>query len=229
MITLPQHIRRKIQNIELGFHRQGDRFHSYTRSLNRLQNLQNQLRNQKGDLFTSKDDYINIFNIMTAIINLCDELYYPHLRAVFTDVEIEEELSFALNHARLVHPRMKKEIDIIIKFLEDVPYSSWGQTDEFDDFKIFKLVKTKYQWNKIMAKTNGRDFSTGNTCPDFKHLKIGYSYNETSYYNPTGIAAKAKDHIIETYGQDFFESNRKAFKQWFKFGRTGTYYIYVPK
>ncbi len=232
MITIPQHIRRKIQNIEFGLQEQlkGNCHEGLTEHCLRLiQDVQTQLKKQKGTLFKSSNDYINIFNIMKAIEESCYELYYPHLSTVLIDVELEEELSFALNHARAVHPRMRQEIDRIIKFLEDVPLSSWGQVDSFDKFKVFKLVKTKKQWEKIIQKNDGSNLSINNTIPDFQYVKIWYTHTETNSYNPSGTAKKAKDYIIKKYGKDFFESKRKFFEEWFRIGRTGTYYIYVPK
>ena len=232
MITIPQHIRRKIQNIELGLQEQlkGNCHEGLTEHCLRLiHDVQAQLDKQEGNLFESSDDYINIFNIMKAIEESYSELYYPHLATVLIDVEIEEELSFTLNHARVVRPEMRQEIDRIIKFLEDLPLSSWGQEDSFDKFKVFKLVKTKRQWEKIIQNNDGSNLGINNTIPDFQYVKFWYTYAETNSYNLSGTAKKAKDYIIQKHGKDFFESKRKLFEKWFRIGRTGTYYIYVPK
>ena len=166
-----------------------------------------------------------MLEFVSAMIQSSYALWDPALKRIYEEVEIEPELVYALNHARIVHPTMRKEIDNIAAFLEEVPNRVWIQDDEYADFRVFKFVKTKKQWEKIMEKFSGTDLGD---CT-FKYIKIGYVENETCLYSLEGVAQKAKQHLEEKLGKDGFYAKRKAFKKWFRIGRTGTYYIYVPK
>ena len=179
---------------------------------------------QKGELFESDDDYINMLNIMEAIIGTSYELGGDAAKRVYKEVVIDPELCFALNHARVVHPRMKIEVDEMIRFLEEQPNLYWSQDDDSLNFKVFKYVNTKNRWHQVINKLSGKDVS-GN----FKYLKIAFLENQTSSYFPEGIALGVKEHLVEKMGQDWFDARREAFKKWFKLGKKGTYYIYVPK
>ena len=226
-MLIPQHVQNMATRIQIELEKQIQNDFNTVESkycLEQIKNIHEQMLNQKGNLFESDDDYINMLAIMTAILKSSTALYYPGLDIVYKEVSIEPELSFALNHASITHPRMSKELSIVINFLQNPSISSWSQDDEFIDFKVFKLVKTKNEWNGLMKELSGTDLA-----PDFKHLKIGYVEVETTSFFPKGIALKAKDHLISKLGKEGFDAKRKAFKKWFKIGATGTYYIYVPR
>lgn len=226
-MIIPRYVRNMAERIQIELEKQIQENWNKDESkysLESIKKIRQQMIEKKGKLFESDDDYINMLEIMTAIIKSSYALSAPASDRVYYEVEIEPELYFALNHAKAVHPRMKEELDSIIKFLEDVPNSVWTQYDAYAHFRIFKLVKTKNQWNKLMKNLSGKDISF-----NLKYLKIGYVSTETHWLFLEGIALKAQNHLVNKLGKDGFESKREAFETWFRLGTTGTYYIYVPK
>lgn len=233
MITIPKHIQEMVKVIEVELEEQLKEEWNIEMTkykLRQIRDIRNQLQTQDGKLFEDKDEYSNSIGIMEAIMDSCSELPIKALNKILITVEIEPELSAALKHAQMVQPRMRKEIDTIISFLENVPNSSWGQRDSYDAYKIFKLVKTKNEWDEIMKKCSGQNLGVGMTdMPDFKYVQIGYVKTETISYDLRSASEKAKKDLIRQYGQEYFEDKRYAFEKWFRIGRTGIYYIYVPK
>lgn len=226
-MIIPTHVWRMTERIQKELEKQIQENRNTVESkcsLERIKEVRQEMFEKKGKLFENSDDYINMLEIMTAIIQSSYALLAPGSDIVHQEVEIEPELYFALNHAREVHPRMKNELDRIIGFLENVPTSVWCQNDEYENFRVFKYVKTKKSWNRLMKKLSGSDITY-----DLKYLKIGYVTTITSSFFPKGITLKARNHLVNKLGTDGFEAKRKAFEKWFRMGSTGTYYIYVPK
>ena len=227
-MIIPEHIWKLAENIKYELERQleeGGNVAAVKNSLNVINNVRKAMLKQNEKYIANEDDYINMLEFVEAMIRASDSLWSPALKRIYEEVEIEPELVYAINHARIVHPRMRKEIDSLIAFLEDVPNGVWSQDDAYADFRVFKLVKTKKQWNQIMEKFSGTDLGSRS----FRHLRIGYVENETGLYAVEGIAKKAKEYLEEKLGEDGFYAMRKPFKRWFRIGTTGTYYIYVPK
>ena len=227
-VIIPEHIWKLAENIKYELERQleeGGNIVEVKNSLNIIKEVRLEMLKEKGKYFENEDDYINMLEFVSAMIQSSYALWDPALKRIYEEVEIDPELVYALNHARIVHPTMRDEIDNIATFLEDVPNSVWSQDDECADFRVFKFVKTKKQWERIMEKFSGTDLGISS----LKYLKIVYVENETNLYSLEGVAKKAKQHLEEKLGKDVFYAKRKAFKRWFRIGRTGTYYIYVPK
>lgn len=227
-MIIPEHIWKLAEDIKYELERQledGGNVAAVKNSLNVINNVRKAMLKQNEKYIENEDDYINMLEFVEAMIRASDALWVPALKRIYEEVEIEPELVYALNHARIVHPRMRKEIDSVIAFLEEVPNCIWSQDDECADFRVFKFVKTKRKWERIMEKFSGTDLGSRS----LKYLRIGYVENETGLYAVEGIAKKAKEHLEEKLGKDGFYAMRKPFKKWFRIGRTGTYYIYVPK
>lgn len=234
MIMIPKHVKDMAEKTKIEIQRQLEEYPlteiSLKHNLKAINDIQCELSNQIGKSFIDEDDYINSMKIMEDIMELSEGLLGNAIDRIYTDIEIQPELSFALNYARAIHPKMRKELDAVIQFLEEVPKSYWGQKDSCDDFKVFRLVKTKNKWEKIIREYSGEDLGINlRNMPDFKYIKIGYVSSETCIYNLTDIAESAREHLIMKLGEEGFERKRRAFERWFRIGKTGTYYIYVPK
>ena len=156
-MIIPDHIWKMAENIKYELERQleeGGNVAEVQNSLNIIKEVRLAMLKENGKYFENEDDYINMLEFVSAMIRASDSLWVPALKRIYEEVEIEPELAFALNHARLVHPRMRKEIDSLIAFFEDVPNGVWGQDDECADFRVFKFVKTKKQATLFFYHTN---------------------------------------------------------------------------
>lgn len=227
-MIIPKHIFRiieKLQNeLETLFEKNPESEELFV-SLQETKQIKKELIEKSGSLFEYDDEYIIMFNIMAAIYEVTPfNLLSPtSIKKIFYDCQVDPELEFALNQAEIVHPRMKNEVSRVISFLETAPATNWCQEDISSDYKIFKLV-SKPKYDKIKEKGNAAiDLSFG-----FKYLKIIYVEADTSLHLGYTIN-KAKSHLIERMGAEKFYEQIDLFYHWFKLGKTGTYYIYVPR
>ena len=67
---------------------------------------------------------------------------------------------------------------------------------------------------------------------ELKRIELWFFEETTgSSYKPTGIAKEVKQHLMKVYEfetEDDFDAIRDAFELWFRIGRKGIYYVYIP-
>ena len=110
-MIIPEHIWKLAEDIKYELERQledGGNVAAVKNSLNVINNVRKAMLKQNEKYIENEDDYINMLEFVSAMIRASDSLWAPALKRIYEEVEIEPELVYALNHARIVHPRMRK-------------------------------------------------------------------------------------------------------------------------
>ena len=215
-VKLPRHIYEIVDIIQIELQKQSRLFPNdryVATSLKAIKNLRKKI--------CPEMDIASMIEIIQQIIEISRVLSIKATDKLYKEVEIETELLMAINYAYMTHPEMKEEVKVVQDLIEG--NSKLIHVGNQARFKIFRLVKNKKNWQKIILERDGYDL--GN-IPDsmfqFKYFKIGYVANKTDFQ----VMDECKQALIQN-GK--FKVYEKAFNVLFGNEVIGTYYIYVPK
>ena len=221
-MMIPRHVHEIARKIQEELEAQKEQSPKELETRNSLRKLK-KLRKKLNDPAFKDATYMYVLALFQQIIETSRPLSVSALDRIYTRVEITPSLVFAITQAYENHPEMRKELDLLQEFLQDVPNVSWGVTDAFSKYKCFKLVRTEELWEKVIEGSGydlGRNLSS---YGDLQYVRIGYA---TSCFNSNQFSYSVKQQLIEC---EQYEKVKKAFQEWFLIGTIGTFYIYIPE
>ena len=106
------------------------------------------LSQKESEIIASEDYYVTILNAMDELVKIAEELSFKDCQEIFLRTEVDDALIDALNHAEILHPEMRSELEKIAQLIKN-PNAAIEKVDAYCDCKILKFVKTEEEWLKI--------------------------------------------------------------------------------
>ena len=212
-MKLPRHIYEIVDIVQIELQKQSrlfpkDRY--IATSLVAIKNLRKKI--------TPEMDISSMINVVQQLIEISGILAIKSPDQLYKEVEVETELLISISYAHMTHPKMKEELDVVQDLIDG--NSNWNHYGSQVKFKLFKLVRSKKSWQKVMVERDGIDL--GKDMFQSQYLKVGYVTNR--------VDSQAMEEVKQTLTlQGNFKKYEKAFNLLFGNETIGTYYIYVPK
>lgn len=198
--------------------------------LDSIKNFKALLNHPTGELFSGTE-----FEIQKKIYQKIYEFYKPlspdAICRITHDVICQGQLEDAIKVARK-NPTIHEDAVRISKFISNGRTTSWSESDEKVNRKIFKLVKTEELFEALLNRT-GKDTTieitseSNNPCSQiriaFQYLEIPSIYRKQARYRVYKEFWEAP-HSIEDFDLDF-----AIFNMWNDITETGIYYVYIPQ
>lgn len=211
---------------------------------NELREIERDLNNYSSNTFHDKDLFVEIMKIAERIISLENQVseytFVPKKPSVIWDVEIDSDLKNKINLAQSTSPSLQYDLEGLALFIRNQPSTALDCIDSFCDFKEFKLLPISGDGRIAELSRIEKSFGKSAVCIDhlpetgeLKRIELWFFEETTgSSYKPTGIAKEVKQHLMKVYEfetEDDFDAIRDAFELWFRIGRKGIYYVYIPQ
>lgn len=193
-----------------------------------LRQFRKDLDEQKSSLYSESEEEIQR-QIYLRVCDFFEPLSCKAIEEVTHDVTVQKQLGKALRKAAR-NEEMGWEAKSLLAMIKDAKHSCWSQDDEHINRKIFKLVKTEEEFNRLFApEQKGRveELTPGEINP-FKNIRVAFSAIPfRTQYRKKGIW-RTYD-FRRRHDRDFFDGAHKVFNFWNDVTETAIYYVYVPE
>ncbi len=205
--------------------------------------IERKFENFSTNASKSRDTFVEIMTLTRCIISLVNQIseytFVQKNPSLIWNVEIDSDLKNKINLAQSINPSLRNELEALSNFIRNQPSTALDCIDSTCDFKEFKLLPISDDGRMTELSRIEKQFGQTAICID--HLPETGKLNQIelwffeeitgSSYKPTGIAKKVKEHLMNAYEfetEDDFDAIRDAFEMWFKIGKKGIYYVFVP-
>ena len=232
MILIPKHITQYIDSLENELRSKDTTAAKFY--LQQLLELKRQMIEVSSQLSGEEQLRIVIFYlqyILKVEENAHTYTGIPKLGKFSKKVSIDDQLIHFLNYLTLEKSDITFAAHDLACFINSIP-NDLEPEEAYCDFKEFKLVTTKEDWDEIKTHP-GIDVEYTQNEGNPNRLKL-YFVRRNGYHSvyPQKSYEELKRLYVdngEPYTPVYFESIKVAFDIWFQVGVKGTYYVYIEE
>ena len=176
---------------------------------------------------------LGILDVTNTLVNIAKELPKNSFKEVMIETDCEPEIVFLINHVlrKNRNSDLTRETAILKETVEQNKNVSDSNYDE-DNVLIrkFKYVKSLRAWKKQLEKKNLIDLTINEKGKSvFKYIRIAYEQKYEYERYPLAFIKRDRKLFKERLGEEVFWEIEDAFNFLYQFGKTGTYYIFIPE
>lgn len=249
MIYLPESLERTLARIEDAYKRDIKKGRSYYRSITKDGKIYTGTDTVKVQLEYFKEFKASLENgtskllaceegqeekakirLMNAIWKYYEPLCHDDICIIDNDVYIQRGLRKRIESLS-IQRQTQEEAKNLLGFLDDAHSSSWGQGDAYYKIRDFRLVKSKEEFEEILAKLHAEELTRcKNLLIDYTTIRVALvTVDWRTIYKKKGIYEDFQRLCKEHGGDMDFDDVWKMFNIWHDVRETAIYYIYAPK